>query len=172
MKVKLIYGTDTGNTEAVIDNHLLNQLEDNDFEVETLQVDVISSEIWKNNERFILGIPTWYDGELQSSWEDYFELFKEVDFTGKTVAIFGLGDQIGYEEWFCDGIGILSKVILDNGGKVIGYTEKDDSYELDETPKSLVDENTFYGLCLDEDNQDELTEDRVTNWVSKIKNEF
>ena len=172
MKVKLIYGTDTGNTEAVIDNHLLNQLENNDFEVETLQVDVISSEIWKNNERFILGIPTWYDGELQSSWEDYFELFKEVDFTGKTVAIFGLGDQIGYEEWFCDGIGILGEVILDNGCKVIGYTKKDESYELDDTPKSLVDENTFYGLCLDEDNQDELTEERVTNWVSKIKNEF
>ena len=54
MKVKLIYGTDTGNTEAVIDNYLLNQLENNDFEVETLQVDVISSEIWKNNERFKL----------------------------------------------------------------------------------------------------------------------
>ena len=53
MEVKLIYGTDTGNTEAVIDNYLLNQLENNDFEVETLQVDVISSEIWKNNERFI-----------------------------------------------------------------------------------------------------------------------
>ena len=51
-------------------------------------------------------------------------------------------------------------------------SKKDESYELDDTPKSLVDENTFYGLCLDEDNQDELTEERVTNWVSKIKNEF
>ena len=30
MEVKLIYGTDTGNTEAVIDNYLLNQLENND----------------------------------------------------------------------------------------------------------------------------------------------
>ena len=80
MKVKLIYGTDTGNTEAVIDNYLLNQLEDNDFEVETLQVDVISSEIWKNNERFILGIPTWYDGELQSDWEDYFNIFIMISY--------------------------------------------------------------------------------------------
>ena len=78
MKVKLIYGTDTGNTEAVIDNHLLNQLENNDFEVETLQVDVISSEIWKNNERFILGIPTWYDGQLQTDWQDYFGSNDEV----------------------------------------------------------------------------------------------
>tara|TARA_B100001113_G_C21095554_1_gene616413 strand:- start:1360 stop:1878 length:519 start_codon:yes stop_codon:yes gene_type:complete len=172
MEVKLIYGTDTGNTEAVIDSYLLNQLEENGFEVESIQVDVISSETWQNNERFILGIPTWYDGELQSSWEDYFELFKEVDFTGKTVAIFGLGDQIGYEEWFCDGIGILGEVVIENGGKVIGYTEKDDSYDFDDQSKAFVDENTFYGLCLDEDNQDELTEERVTNWVSKIKNEF
>ena len=167
MKLKLIYGSDTGNTELVAED-ITKLLDD----VEVTTVDEVTEDDWTNNDKFILGIPTWYDGELQSSWEDYFELFKEVDFTGKTVAIFGLGDQIGYEEWFCDGIGILGKVILDNGGKVIGYTEKDDSYELEETPKSLVDENTFYGLCLDEDNQDELTEDRVTNWVSKIKNEF
>ena len=25
---------------------------------------------------FILGIPTWYDGVLQSDWEDYFDDFK------------------------------------------------------------------------------------------------
>ena len=61
---------------------------------------------------------------------------------------------------------------MENGGKVIGYTENDDSYDLDETPKSLVDDNTFYGLCLDEDNQGELTQDRLENWINKIKEEF
>jgi len=98
--------------------------------------------------------------------------FKTIDFTNKTVAIFGLGDQLGYEEWFCDGIGILAKVIIENGGKVIGYTEKDDSYDLEEIPKSLVDDNTFYGLCIDEDNQPELTQDRLQKWVGNIKEKF
>ena len=166
MKIKLIYGSDTGNTELIAED--IKNLWD---EVEVTTVDDLSSDHW-NHDKFILGIPTWYDGELQSDWEDYFEEFQTIDFTNKTVAIFGLGDQLGYEEWFCDGIGILAEVILKNGGKVIGYTERDDSYDLDETPKSLVDDNTFYGLCLDEDNQPHETTERLKNWIEQIKNEF
>jgi flavodoxin I len=171
MRVKLIYGTDTGNTEAVIDNNLLTELEDNGFEVETIGVHTVKPEDW-NHDKFILGIPTWYDGELQSDWEDYFNLFKAISFKDKTVAIFGLGDQLGYDEWFCDGIGILAKVVIENGGKIVGYTKKDDSYDLDTEPLSLKDENTFYGLCLDEDNQDELTEERIENWVKILAKEL
>ena len=173
MNIKLIYGSDTNNTENFIDTYLFTMLEESGFEVgEPITVDKVEKSVWKDNNNFILGIPTWYDGELQSDWEDYFEEFKQIDFTNKTVAIFGLGDQVGYEEWFCDGIGILAKVVLENGGKVIGYTINDNSYELDETPISLVDDNTFYGLCIDDDNQDELTEDRAKLWVSQLVKEF
>tara|TARA_B100001057_G_scaffold207667_1_gene208362 strand:- start:194 stop:712 length:519 start_codon:yes stop_codon:yes gene_type:complete len=167
MKTKIIYGSDTGNTE-LITNDLIKLLDNS----EVLTVDELKENDWEENVLYILGIPTWYDGELQSDWEDYFDTFKEIDFTDKTVAIFGLGDQIGYEEWFCDGIGILAEVILENGGKVIGYTKKDDSYDLDETPKSLVNEDTFYGLCLDEDNQDELSQERLQKWVEQLKEEY
>ena len=166
MRIKLIYGSDTGNTELVTED--LVKLLGN---VEVTTVADLTPEDW-DYDNFILGIPTWYDGELQSDWEEYFEEFKTIDFTNKTVAIFGLGDQLGYEEWFCDGIGILAEVILKNGGKVIGYTERDDSYDLDETPKSLVDDSTFYGLCLDEDNQPHETTERLKNWIEQIKNEF
>ena len=166
MRIKLIYGSDTGNTELVTED-ITKLLDD----VEVTTVADLTPEDW-DHDKFILGIPTWYDGELQSDWEDYFEEFKTIDFTNKTVAIFGLGDQLGYEEWFCDGIGILAEVIIENGGKVIGYTEKDDSYDFDTTPKSLVDDNTFYGLCLDEDNQGELTQERLENWINQIKKEF
>ena len=166
MRIKLIYGSDTGNTELVTED--IVKLLDN---IEVTTVADLTPEDW-DHDKFILGIPTWYDGELQSDWEDYFEEFKKIDFTNKTVAIFGLGDQLGYEEWFCDGIGILAEVIMENGGKVIGYTEKDNSYDLEETPKSLVDDNTFYGLCIDEDNQPELTQDRLEKWVVDIKEKF
>ena len=170
MRIKLIYGSDTGNTENIIDNHLLSLLENKGFSVEVIPVGGIDSDHWKHD-KFILGIPTWYDGELQSDWEDYFEEFKTIDFTDKTVALFGLGDQIGYDEWFCDGIGILAEVITKNGGQVIGFTEKDDSYEFEDS-KALVDDDTFYGLALDEDNQDELTEERLEKWVDQIKEEY
>jgi len=171
MKVKLIYGSDTGNTEHVIDNILLTELENNGFEVDITCVNEVTEEDW-DNDTFILGIPTWYDGELQSDWEDYFDEFKELDFTDKKVALFGLGDQVGYEEWFCDGIGILGEVVSRNGGKVFGFTEINDTYELDEKPKSIMNDSQFWGLCLDEDNQDELTEERIENWVQILIKEL
>jgi len=170
MRVKLIYGSDTGNTERVIDDVLLGIFK-SDFDIKTAGVHAVGSEDWESHDFYILGIPTWYDGELQSDWEEYFDDFKQIDFTGKTVAIFGLGDQIGYGEWFCDGVGILAKVVEENGGKVIGLTKKDDSFEF-ESSIALKDENTFWGLCLDEDNQDELTSERLENWYKQIKSEL
>ena len=95
-KVKLIFGTDTGNTDYVINTYILGELENNNFEHEVVEVDEITPEDWESHDFYILGIPTWYDGLLQSSWEEYFDNFREIDFTNKTVALFGLGDQIGY----------------------------------------------------------------------------
>ena len=166
MRIKLIYGSDTGNTELVTED--LVKLLGN---VEVTTVADLTPEDW-DYDNFILGIPTWYDGELQSDWEEYFEEFKTIDFTGKKVAIFGLGDQLGYEEWFCDGIGILDKEILKNGGTVIGYTTKDESYDFETTPKSIIKDDVFYGLCIDEDNQGELTQERLKNWVEQLKLEY
>ena len=164
MKVKLIYGTDTGNTE-VIKGDIINSLDE--FDIDVVDVYEITPEDWDSHEFYILGIPTWYDGDLQSDWEDYFPTFEELDFNGKTFTIFGLGDQVGYAEWFCDGVGILAKAILKNGGKVIGYTNKDETYDF-ENSLALKDKNTFYGLCLDEDNQPEETAKRINNWIKQI----
>ena len=37
------------------------------------------------------------------------------------MALYGLGDQIGYGEYFVDGNGILANVILEKGGEIIGH---------------------------------------------------
>ena len=166
MKTKIIYGSDTGNTEVIAED-LVKLL----GEHEVLTVDELEESDWGGNELYILGIPTWYDGELQSDWEDYFEEFKKVDFTGKSVAVFGLGDQIGYDEWFCDGIGILAEVVEKNGGKVIGNWPTD-GYEFESSKAVMNTNNTFYGLCIDEDNQPELTQERLKKWVEQLKNEY
>ncbi len=165
MKVKLIFGSDTGNTDYVVDTYIINMLDP--LEVEVIEVHNLKPEDWDTDNLIILGIPTWYDGELQSDWEDYFEEFQQIDFTGKTVAIFGLGDQIGYSEYFVDGIGILAKVVLENGGKIIGHWPTE-GYDYDES-KGLLNEDYFYGLALDEDNESDLTFQRVEKWVQQIK---
>jgi len=170
MEVKIIFGTDTGNTDHVLNTYILGELENNGFDHEVIEVDRITTEDWKSHNFYILGIPTWYDGLLQSSWEEYFEDFQAIDFTGKTLALFGLGDQIGYEEWFCDGIGILAEEIIKNGGKIIGHWPRE-GYEY-EGSKAILNEDTFYGLCLDEDNESNLTLERCQQWVKQLKNEI
>ena len=64
---------------------------------------------------------------------------------------------------------------------LIRITESDRNYikhilrsghELDEKPKSIMNDSQFWGLCLDEDNQDELTEERIENWVQILIKEL
>ena len=52
MKIKLIFGTDTGNTDYVIETYLLDLLDS--FEVEVTEVPDLSPEDWQSNEFFIL----------------------------------------------------------------------------------------------------------------------
>ncbi|MDG2506221.1 MAG: flavodoxin [Crocinitomicaceae bacterium] len=168
MNVKIIYGSDTGNTDYVIETYMLNELEIHFNHVAHLNIYNIQENDWDDKALFIIGIPTWYDGELQSDWDTYFEEFKQLNFKGKTFAIFGLGDQIGYGEYFVDGIGILAEVILNNGGNIIGLWPTD-QYEFSAS-KALADANHFYGLAIDEDNEDDQTYDRVKSWVELLYN--
>ncbi|MEM9051926.1 MAG: flavodoxin [Bacteroidota bacterium] len=169
-KIGIIYGSDTGCTEDVT-QVLKSKLEETRHEIEVLEVhEKFSAEHFRKFDLLFLGIPTWYDGDLQSDWEDFFPTFEKVDFSGQIVAIYGLGDQIGYDEYFVDGVGILAKTVIDNGGTVIGNWSAD-GYDHTES-KALLDEHTFYGLAIDEDNEPELTEGRIDDWIDKVQKEW
>lgn len=165
-KIGLFYGTDTGNTEnvAMIIRDMLG--EDN---VDVFNFGETEASEVEGYDFLLLGAPTWYDGELQSDWEDIVPEFQGMDFSGKKVAIFGLGDQWGYGEWFVDAIGIIGDVIKDNGGEICGYWPNE-GYEFDES-KGLKGDR-FMGLPIDEDNQPEMTEDRLNTWVPQVLQEF
>ena len=165
-KLGLIYGSDTGATESVIEVlvEIINK------EVEVIEVCNVDEDDFLKFDFLILGIPTWYDGDLQSDWEDYYDTFKTIDFTNKIVAIFGLGDQIGYGEYFVDGIGILAQVVIKNGGKIIGNCSTD-GYDFMQS-KAEKSEGIFYGLQIDEDNQHHETENRIEKWWQQLKEEF
>tara|TARA_B100000795_G_scaffold269868_1_gene260810 strand:- start:3808 stop:4314 length:507 start_codon:yes stop_codon:yes gene_type:complete len=166
-KAALIYGSDTGFTEEVTHDIV----ESIDFlELEVKEVSVVDLSFFLKFDIFILGLSTWYDGDLQSDWELFFEDFKKINFTGKTVAIYGLGDQHGYHEYFIDGVGIIAKVVLQNGGKIVGYWPTE-GYDFTES-KALVNKELFYGLAIDEDNETELTTARLKKWIAQLKNEF
>lgn len=115
----------------------------------------------------ILGIPTWDYGELQEDWENQWGDFCELDFTGKTVALYGLGDQIGYPEWFQDALGYLHQQVTQQGGKCIGYWPAD-GYEFDSSMALTEDHSHFVGLALDEENEFDLSEERIERWCRNL----
>ncbi|BDD02628.1 flavodoxin [Aureibacter tunicatorum] len=171
MKIGLFYGSDTGNTEEVV-NSLIELLGAEN--IDEHYVSDASAETFAEYERIVIGIPTWYDGELQSDWETaYDNYFQEIDFTGKTVAIFGLGDQHGYGDWFIDGVGILADVVMENGGQLIGLWDAEGyEYAASKAEIELEGHTYFKGLAIDVDNEPELTDERLQIWTEQILEEF
>lgn len=119
----------------------------------------------------ILGIPTWDYGELQEDWEDQWDALNELDLSGKTVAIYGLGDQVGYPEWFLDAMGYLHNKVIVQGAKVVGYWPNE-GYEYDESQALTEDKQFFVGLALDDENEFTKTDERISTWCAQVKREF
>ena len=119
----------------------------------------------------ILGIPTWDYGELQEDWENCWDDLDNLDLRGKTVALYGLGDQVGYPEWFQDALGFLWAKVVNQGAKSVGAWPAE-GYEFEDS-KGLTDEGRhFIGLALDEENEFELSEERIDRWCRQIRAEF
>jgi len=166
-KIGLFYGSDTGNTENIALKIREKISKENVYIIDMYDATI---EEFAKYDKIILGLSTWHDGQLQSDWDTFFEEFKEVDFTGKTVALFGLGDQYVYCDYFIDGVGIIGEVVLQNGGKIVGKWSTE-GYE-HTVSKAELEEGTFLGLAIDEDNQFDQTDERVDTWVEQIKKEF
>lgn len=165
-KIGLFFGSDTGNTE----NTAVKIIEMLDKDIDLINVFDAKAEDFTQYDNLILGLSTWHDGELQSDWDTFFMEFSEIDFTNKTIALFGLGDQYVYADYFVDGIGIIGEVVINNGGKIIGKWSTE-GYEHTES-KAEIEEGIFLGLALDEDNQPELTDERIKTWTKQIVKEF
>lgn len=124
-----------------------------------------------NYQQLIFGIPTWDYGELQEDWEEVWDDIEQINFQNKTVAIFGLGDQMGYPDWFLDAMGYLHNKVLLRGAKMIGYWPNE-GYTFTESQALTEDQSQFLGLALDDENQFDQTEARIASWCEQLKNTF
>jgi flavodoxin I len=117
----------------------------------------------------ILGCPTWYAGELQDDWNARLGELEALDLTGKRVALFGTGDQVGYGDTFGDALGILGATCRKRGAQLVGawstagYTFR---------ASKAIEDGLFLGLILDEDNQPHLSHARMQAWVAQLAAEW
>lgn len=164
MSIAIIYGSTGGNTEDVA-KKIQSSLGEG---VALLDIGSADADTINGYETLILGTSTWYDGELQDDWDSFD--FDSLELGGKKIALFGLGDQQGYGHEFCNGMGILYAIVLEGGAKIIGSGWSVDGYDFEAS--SAVIDGAFVGLAIDEDNQDDLTDERVNAWVQGLKTQL
>jgi len=119
----------------------------------------------------ILGISTWDYGELQEDWESHWQDIANLDLNGKIIALYGMGDQIGYSEWFQDALGMLHEQVLSQGAYMIGYWPNI-GYEFSASKGLTADKSQFVGLSLDDDNQYQLSDERIAKWCNQVECEI
>lgn len=138
-------------------------------EVESVNVEEVDEGIFLAYDNMVLGVPTWFDGELPNYWDEFMPAIEDLKLKGKTVALFGLGDQVGYPENFVDAIGLLATALEERGAKVIGLTSQE-GYKFEKSV--ALRDGKFLGLALDIENQAALSSERIDAWVQQLKKEF
>lgn len=164
--IGIFYGSLTGNTEAAA-----KQIQQ-ELGVDITKIYDVASAKASDVEQFcnlIFASSTMGIGDLQDDFEDFMSELKSANLKGKKVAIFGYGDQAIYADSFVDAIGEIYET-LQNKGCVITGSVACDGYEYDES-RAEVD-GQFVGLPLDEENQSDLTDERIRSWVKQLKHEF
>lgn len=161
-KIGLFYASSTGNTE---DAAMLIKKKMSGFDIDLKNISNCVDNAMKEYDLLIFGVSTWGDGDLQDDWDDYLANLNEENLLNKTVAIFGLGDQEEYCDNFLDAMGTIYDKVVDSGATVVGSWPSD-GYDFEES--TALRDGEFVGLALDEDNQDELSEERISAWIELI----
>ena len=165
-KTAIIYSFNTQKSKKVAEKIIEAYGKD---KIEAVNAEDLTSEVFEKNDNFILSTPTWFDGELPNYWDEFVPELEEMDLKKKTFAVFGLGDQKGYPENFCDAIGILVEILEDCGATIVGKIPAE-GYTFESSRAQRGD--MFVGLLLDQENQGRLTGDRVKKWVAQLKKEM
>lgn len=172
LKIGLFYGSTTCYTEMAAEkiqsafNALLAEQSVELFNIK--EVELTGTEAF---DILIFGISTWDFGELQEDWESSWEDIRTLKLQNKTVALFGMGDQLGYADWFQDALGMLHDELVALGCNIVGYWPNQ-GYEFTESKALTEDNSHFVGLSLDDENQYELSDERIQQWTEQIVSEL
>lgn len=159
MSVTIVMGPDGGCTKKIA-SRIASKVNGRALDIKKAQVSD-----FEDCSLLILGCPTYGDGDLQTDWDEQLELLEEADLDGKTIALFGTGDQENYPGSFVDAIGTLYDIVVEKGANVVGLTDVE-GYDF--TGSTAVRDGRFVGLALDEDNQSSQTNARITAWLAQL----
>ena len=107
--IKVIYGSTTGNTqraaEAIAAGLGGTAVSAADAVPDDFKADLL-----------ILGSSTWGCGELQDDWQSALPMLEAADLSGRKVALFGLGDAVGFADTYLNAMGEIGDIVKAAGG--------------------------------------------------------
>ena len=161
-KTAIIYGSTTGTTEDIAGRiaSKLNIAQGDIYEISKVTADTVAG-----YDTLLLGSSTWGSGDLQDDWYDGIETLKGADLAGKKIALFGCGDSSSYSDTFCSALGTIYNDLKDSGATFVGSVDPSD-YTFDGS--DAVVDGQFVGLPLDEVNESDKTDERISNWVASL----
>jgi len=140
-----------------------------DYNITPVNAEVLTEELFLSFTNLILGVPTWFDGELPNYWDEFVPALEDLNLKGKKIAIYGLGNQVEYPENFGDAVGIMAEIVQERGAKLVGFTTIEGyTYE----SSRAESDGKFLGLILDQETQPRLSKERITSWVDDLKKQF
>ena len=166
-KVAIVYWPKEGNVEVVA-NKIHAQLNENEsvltditkageFDLEAQDLIIIGGST--------VGAEIWEEAKPNNKWNVFFKSLDSMNLKGKKIALFGLGDQVLYPNNFVDGLSVISHELENKGAELIGAWPTD-GYSF--TDSTAVKDGKFLGLALDEDNEHDLTDDRIKGWLAQL----
>ena len=159
-KTVVIYGSTTGSCEDYA-NRIASKLGADVFNV----TDVDSGKV-EAYDNLLLGTSTWGEGDVQDDWYDGVKVLESANLKGRTVAIFGCGDAMGYPDSFCGGMAEIYRALKDSGANILGMVNAGD-YNYGSS-QAVID-GKFVGLAIDINETDSKTEERIDKWIEEIK---
>ena len=128
-------------------------------------------------DHYIVGTPTLKagnpEGKSGTDWDPWllFELKRMASLEGKMVAVFATGDAVNYAHNFCDAAGELAQAFVKKGAKLVGQGVSQDDYRHANSLFLDEDEDKFIGLPLDEIHQQDMSGERIRNWLDMIRSD-
>lgn len=170
-KIGIFFGTDSGTTRLMAKkmSKLLG-----DAAAKPVNVNRSTADDLLQYDALILGTPSYGVNQLPGKstkvvdgcWEEFMPQLQGADLSGKTIALYGLGDQEKYPDRFAHSLIHLYDWCVSGGADVIGRWSTE-GYTFEHSP-SVVD-GEFVGLILDQRSQSLLTDQRLASWVNRIK---
>jgi flavodoxin I len=171
-KIGIFFGTESGTTRLIA-KKMFKKLGE-DIADKPVNVGRAKPEEFMQYDALILGSPSYGVGDIpgrsagcaEANWAEFLPWLDGLDFTGKRIALYGLGDQDRYKGRFCSSLVHLYRFFYGNGAEIVGHWSTE-GYEFEHSA-SVID-GRFVGLVLDQRQQPLLTEARIDTWLEQVR---